>query len=216
MTTRTCTVEGCDRDARARGWCGMHWQRWRRTGDPTKLLGRGRPRKDAWEHGSRRGYDQGCRCFPCRITHNRYQRTWRATGQGVRVPADTVIAHLEELLASGWTKAEIRRAADLGNSTVFHIMARRSTAVNARTAAAILALEPYREPDRLDPAPLLHAIRARHTPLTRLLPDPADRRALQRAIRSGWISEPIADRIAIVALGLPLELIYGDLIEVAS
>jgi hypothetical protein len=28
----TCSVEGCDRIARARGWCKIHWQRWSRTG----------------------------------------------------------------------------------------------------------------------------------------------------------------------------------------
>ena len=207
-----CDVDGCDRDARARGWCGMHWQRWHRTGDPTLLLGRGRPRKDAWEHGSRRGFDLGCRCFPCRIAHNRYQNAWRA-GQGVRVPAEQVIAHLEELIGSGWVKAEIRRAADLGNSTIHHIMSRRSTSVNSRTATAILALEPYRDPAVLDVGPLVAALEATGQLLTVLLPDRSDQRAYYRARRSGTVSEPIADRLAITALGLPLELIYGDLLE---
>jgi len=31
---RTCLVEGCGRAARARGWCGKHYERWRRWGDP--------------------------------------------------------------------------------------------------------------------------------------------------------------------------------------
>lgn len=31
----TCSVEGCDRDIfTLRGWCEMHYQRWRRHGDP--------------------------------------------------------------------------------------------------------------------------------------------------------------------------------------
>lgn len=34
QSTRTCTVDGCDRPSRARGWCKMHWHRWRRHGDP--------------------------------------------------------------------------------------------------------------------------------------------------------------------------------------
>lgn len=210
----TCSVDGCERTARARGWCGMHWQRWRRTGDPTRLVGRGRPRKDAWDHGTRRGFDLGCRCFPCRIAHNRYQNAWRS-GKGVRVPAVQVIEHLQRLLTSGWTKAEIRRAADLGNSTVFHIMAGRQQSVNSRTAAAILALEPYAKPDLLDAAPLVAAVEATGRPLVELMED-ADRRGYYRARQSGVITETLADRIAIRALGLPLELIYINLFEEAS
>lgn len=29
-----CSVSGCDKDAWARGWCGTHYSRWRRTGEP--------------------------------------------------------------------------------------------------------------------------------------------------------------------------------------
>jgi HNH endonuclease len=29
-----CSVAGCDEPASARGWCGAHYQRWRRFGDP--------------------------------------------------------------------------------------------------------------------------------------------------------------------------------------
>lgn len=33
--TRTCAVEGCDRPGvAARGYCSLHYQRWRRHGDP--------------------------------------------------------------------------------------------------------------------------------------------------------------------------------------
>ena len=31
----TCTVEGCERQHHAKGWCGPHYKRWRRCGDPT-------------------------------------------------------------------------------------------------------------------------------------------------------------------------------------
>lgn len=34
MSDRTCGVVGCDRPARARGWCKNHWQNWRRHGSP--------------------------------------------------------------------------------------------------------------------------------------------------------------------------------------
>lgn len=31
-----CTIDDCDRPAAKRTWCEMHYQRWKRTGDPTK------------------------------------------------------------------------------------------------------------------------------------------------------------------------------------
>lgn len=34
MTARTCSVDGCDRPHRSRGWCVAHYFRWRRHGDP--------------------------------------------------------------------------------------------------------------------------------------------------------------------------------------
>lgn len=33
----TCSVNGCERIARARGWCSMHWDRWNIHGDPEAL-----------------------------------------------------------------------------------------------------------------------------------------------------------------------------------
>lgn len=34
----TCSVEGCERVARSRGWCGKHYQRWYNHGDPLAIL----------------------------------------------------------------------------------------------------------------------------------------------------------------------------------
>lgn len=34
----TCSVEGCEKPVRARGWCGRHYVRWLKHGDPTTLL----------------------------------------------------------------------------------------------------------------------------------------------------------------------------------
>lgn len=34
MTERTCSIDGCGRPVRARGWCATHHQRWERHGDP--------------------------------------------------------------------------------------------------------------------------------------------------------------------------------------
>ena len=51
-----------------------------------------------------------------------------------------------------------------------------------------------------------------------LIPDPSLRRAWYRALRAGRIAEPVADRIAISALRMPLEVIYdpSDLQEAAT
>lgn len=36
-----CAVQGCDRNAVTRGWCGKHYQRWREYGDPEAPMRRG-------------------------------------------------------------------------------------------------------------------------------------------------------------------------------
>lgn len=37
MSKRICSIEGCERPARSRGWCHMHYERWRRNGAPESL-----------------------------------------------------------------------------------------------------------------------------------------------------------------------------------
>ncbi|MEZ5411042.1 MAG: hypothetical protein R2761_23630 [Acidimicrobiales bacterium] len=40
----TCSIETCEKPAAKRGWCGMHYERWRQHGDPTiTLLPRDKP-----------------------------------------------------------------------------------------------------------------------------------------------------------------------------
>jgi len=34
MANRTCSIGGCGKPVYGRGWCGMHYQRWKRSGDP--------------------------------------------------------------------------------------------------------------------------------------------------------------------------------------
>jgi len=34
VADRTCTIDGCERIPRARGWCTRHYGRWRKYGDP--------------------------------------------------------------------------------------------------------------------------------------------------------------------------------------
>lgn len=45
MAKGTCSVEGCERPSRARGWCQLHWRRWRKFGDPLTLRRMGRKPK---------------------------------------------------------------------------------------------------------------------------------------------------------------------------
>lgn len=33
-----CKIDGCVKPAKGRGWCAMHWTRWRRHGDPLVAL----------------------------------------------------------------------------------------------------------------------------------------------------------------------------------
>lgn len=36
--TRSCSIVGCAKPVLARSWCGMHYARWKRSGDPTVLI----------------------------------------------------------------------------------------------------------------------------------------------------------------------------------
>ena len=210
----TCTVEGCDRPKRARGWCSKHWQRWRRNGHPTATPPR-KPRSDAAGHGTRRMYDDhGCRCLPCAVANSRYYQQWK--NGPTRVPVDQVVEHIGKLVAQGWTYAAIAREAGIGPSTPWHLRSGRQQSVNRATADKITALPLATERRWLDPGPLAAAFSDTLRPLTALL-DVNDRRVFYRAVREGRISEEVADRLAIRALGAPLELIYPDMFdEVAS
>jgi hypothetical protein len=37
MAQRTCSIEDCTKPARSRGWCPMHYTRWKRHGDPLAM-----------------------------------------------------------------------------------------------------------------------------------------------------------------------------------
>jgi hypothetical protein len=37
MTKATCSIDGCEERHEARGWCNMHYRRWRAHGDPLRV-----------------------------------------------------------------------------------------------------------------------------------------------------------------------------------
>ena len=51
----TCSIEGCDKRAKVRGWCDKHYRRWKRHGDPTKMV--------RAERGEGRILPNGYRCY---------------------------------------------------------------------------------------------------------------------------------------------------------
>jgi hypothetical protein len=200
-----CIIDGCDDPVRARGWCSRHYQRWARTGDPEGTTSL--PRRDTRTHGTRRSYDVGCRCFPCKLAANRYSQAYER-GERSRVPADRIADHLRELIRSGWTKRAIAEEAGVGLTTPWHILSGRVASVNSRTADSLLAVEPFRGYVMLDAGPLLDAIELRGVSTLKLFDD-TDRRAYHRAKKSGRITDVMADRLAIRALRLTLEEVYG-------
>lgn len=91
-------------------------------------------------HGTRACYVRGCRRDECRAANYRYMcraRLDRHRGQPRRVPSTQTRAHIERLLAAGWTQAKIARAAGLYHRSIGGILAGQPTIAN-RTALAIL------------------------------------------------------------------------------
>jgi hypothetical protein len=37
MSDRTCSIDGCEKPVHGHGWCGMHYRRWSRWGDPNSV-----------------------------------------------------------------------------------------------------------------------------------------------------------------------------------
>lgn len=64
MRTRptTCSIPDCPDAAKFRGWCGKHYQRWLKHGDPLKVAWeRNNPIANFWAKVDRRGPDE---CWP--------------------------------------------------------------------------------------------------------------------------------------------------------
>ncbi len=66
-----CSVEGCSKSVKARGWCAMHYSRWVKYGEvgPAEAYGH------IVQHGTVNEYmNFGCRCDECRAAVSDYQR----------------------------------------------------------------------------------------------------------------------------------------------
>ena len=80
----TCSVSGCDFQAKARGWCSKHYQRWMKWGDPEKTV-RGSGHKHEKEPIE-------CSIPDCtsdaiaRSWCNRHYARWRSTGDPEKTP----------------------------------------------------------------------------------------------------------------------------------
>lgn len=66
LTADQCSVSGCRKPRFSRGWCHMHWNRWRRNGDPeiTRYDGHSRtPEFVVWSSMIQRCYDPTCSSY---------------------------------------------------------------------------------------------------------------------------------------------------------
>lgn len=69
---KLCSVEGCSKPVKARGWCAMHYDRWWKTGE----VGPAEPQNvHVTQHGTVNEYmNYRCRCDECRAAMSDYQR----------------------------------------------------------------------------------------------------------------------------------------------
>lgn len=70
MADRICTVDGCPRPLRARGWCVTHYERWRQHGDVTVVLANWNPPECTAEGCNRKPTRRGL----CTLHYARWRR----------------------------------------------------------------------------------------------------------------------------------------------
>lgn len=71
--TKTCTIPGCDRAYRARGWCATHWARWKAhgtTADPKRLPTRTKCSVDECDRKPRSRVAEYCEMHYYRLRRN--------------------------------------------------------------------------------------------------------------------------------------------------
>lgn len=75
---KACAVDGCGRPSRTRGWCSLHYQRWKRYGDPTTGRSRiiGDDERRFWSYVCRDG--DACWVWTGSTNEDGYGRIWIA------------------------------------------------------------------------------------------------------------------------------------------
>lgn len=99
-TTPFCTIEGCGRPHMARGWCGMHYKRWKRHGEPLKRTCAcvGEPLSWLQEAVAAKDRATGCWEWPFAVDSSGYGELWY---QGT-----TIRAHVLALILDGQPKPQ--------------------------------------------------------------------------------------------------------------
>lgn len=77
---KSCSIDGCNRiDIKGHGWCRLHYDRWRRTGDPDRCLKyHEHGMKGTLEHNSWSGMKQ--RCY-----YKKHKQYHNYGGRGIKV-----------------------------------------------------------------------------------------------------------------------------------
>lgn len=208
----TCTVEACDDDTDARGYCPMHYKRWSKHGDPTYVTPRDEyaERSDATSCPSFTRYHDGCRCLDCRVMWADYQVKWKAGELEPRPTVAEAQQMLRDLLSVGLDRDAIVADTGMSQRTFYRWVNGQGEHAVRRVFGRLEDLHSLigGTHRRLDATPLLGALEARADNGIRPLLGP-DTRTYYRAKRRGWVTEEWADRIACTVLGMPLPLLYG-------
>lgn len=95
--------------------------------------------------GDHHRFQAGCpACQRIQVSYDRRRRRMIAAGTWqYRVPADTVVAHINALRAAGMTLTGIARTGHLAPKTVFAVMHEHRKTIQGPTAAAIFSVRPH-------------------------------------------------------------------------
>jgi len=99
------------------------------------------------KHGTRRGYDLGCGCLPCRAAAKRYHAGRVGLSARTYVPTEPVRAHIESLIASGMKPSHIAKAAGVDYCTVYNARHGKHPSMQRAKAEALFAVTPQAVPD---------------------------------------------------------------------